>query len=101
MKNKKIFKLKNNKNSLKNWDKVYSEASELSRWICLYEAVNMIADKAEEKKLSFNDIDIKPLAIYKYMESMEDIILKQTLEQLYNIKIHYSEISDTKELSYQ
>jgi hypothetical protein len=92
--------MKNNKNSLKNWDKAYSEASELARWICIYEAVNMIADKAEEKKLSFKDIDIKPLAIYKYMESMEDIILKQTLEQLYNIKIHYSEISDTKKLSY-
>lgn len=100
MKHKKIFKLKNNKNTLENWNKVYNEASELARWICLYEAVNMIADKAEEKNLSFKDIDIKPLAIYKYMESMEDIILKQALEQLYNIQICYSENSDITEFSY-
>jgi len=100
MKNKKIFNLKNNKKSLKNWDKIYNEAAELARWICVYEAVNMIADKAEEKKLSFDKIDIKPLAIYKYMESMEDIFLKKTLDQLYNIKICYSENSENLEFSY-
>ena len=100
MKNKKIFNLKNNKKTLQNWDKIYSEASELARWICLYEAVNMIADKAEEKNLLFDNVDIKPLAIYKYMESMEDIILKKTLDQLYNIKICYSENSENLKFSY-
>lgn len=99
MKNKKIFNLKNNKKTLENWDKIYKETSELARWICLYEAVNMIADKAEEKNLSFDEIDIKPLAIYKYMESMEDIITKKALDQLYNIKICYSENSESLEFS--
>lgn len=77
--------------SLKKWDSVYSEASNLSRWICLYEAVNLIADKAKEKNISFDDVEIKPLAIYKYMEAMEDIFLKKVLEQIYNIKICYAD----------
>lgn len=100
MKNKKIFNLKNNKKKLENWDEIYKETAELARWICLYEAVNMIADKAEEKNLPFDKLDIKPLAIYKYMESMEDIIIKKALDQLYNIKIFYSENSENLEFSY-
>lgn len=84
-----------NNKTLKKWDKIYSDASNLSRWICLYEAVNLIADKAKEKNISFDDVEIKPLAIYKYMESMEDITLKKVLEQIYNIKICYSENEET------
>jgi hypothetical protein len=90
---KKKFKFKKDKTNkiLSKWDKIHQNASEFSRWVCLYEAVNMIADKAEEKKIPFNKVEIKPLAIYKYMESTEDIILKQVLDQLYNIKIGYTE----------
>jgi len=89
---KKYLKIKNKKDDqLKWWEKTHDEASQLARWICLFEAVNMIADKAEEKKLPFDKLDIKPLAIYKYMEATENIILKKVLEQLYNIEICYSE----------
>ena len=35
----------------------------LSRWAALYESINMIADKAEEKKIPFEDIELKPLKI--------------------------------------
>jgi hypothetical protein len=100
---KKYLKIKNKKtDQLKWWEQTYDEASQLARWICLFEAVNMIADKAEEKKLSFDKLDIKPLAIYKYMEATENIILKKVLEQLYNIEICYSEENlDTTNYSYE
>jgi len=87
-------------NKSKTLNKTYQEASELSRWIALYEAVNMIADKAEEKNIPFDKIDIKPLAIYKYMESTENITLNKILKELYNIDIHFSETSTEKENSF-
>jgi hypothetical protein len=73
------------------WDKTKQEASNLSRWIALYEAVNIIADKAEEKGIKIDDVEFKPLAIHKYMESTENIIFKKILEEDYKIKICYSE----------
>lgn len=94
MKKRKKIKPKDKNYSLEWWDKIYNDAARLSRWICLYEAVNMIADKAQEKNISFEKVEIKPLAIYKYMESMEDITLKKILEQIYNIQICYSENDD-------
>lgn len=80
-----------NEKTLKWWDNIYSEASELSRWISLYEAVNTIADKAEEKKLSFDEIELKPLAIHKYMDATENTILKKVLRQIYNVDVCYNE----------
>lgn len=80
-------------NPLPWWDKTKQEASTLSRWIALYEAVNIIADKAEEKGIKLDDIEFKPLAIHKYMESTENIIFKKILEEQYKIKICYSEPS--------
>jgi hypothetical protein len=91
MKKQRKIKPQNADYSLEWWDTIYSDASKLSRWICLYEAVNMIGDKAQEKNIPFEKVEIKPLAIYKYMESTEDIMLKKILEQLYNIQICYSE----------
>jgi hypothetical protein len=78
-------------NPLPWWDKTKQEASTLSRWIALYEAVNIIADKAEEKGIKIDDVEFKPLAIHKYMESTENIIFKKILEEQYKIKICYSE----------
>jgi hypothetical protein len=83
--------MKKTSNSLEWWDKTYSEASQLARWIALFEAVNMVADKAEEKNIPFNKVDIKPLAIYRYMESTENIILNKILKEIYNINVAYSE----------
>jgi hypothetical protein len=87
----------NKSNSL---NKTYKEASELSRWIALYEAVNMIADKAEEKNIPFEKVDIKPLAIYKYMESTEDITLKKILKELYKIDVYFSETPTEQKYSF-
>jgi hypothetical protein len=77
--------------SLNWWEKVHKEASELSRWIALYEAVNTIADKAEEKNISFDEVELKPIAIHKYMDSTENNILKNVLKQIYKIDVCYNE----------
>lgn len=78
-------------NPLAWWDKTRQDASTLSRWIALYEAVNIIADKAEEKGIPIEKVEFKPLAIHKYMESTENIILTKILEEQYKIKVCYSE----------
>lgn len=76
---------------MKNWKAIHEETSTWARWIALYEAINMIADKCEEKKISFESISVDPLEIRRYMESMEDIIARKLLNQEYNIDVCYSD----------
>ena len=52
-----------------------------ARWLALYDGVNIIADKADEKKLDFNDLIIKPGALENYVEGMCDIICRQIKEK--------------------
>jgi hypothetical protein len=81
--------MKNNK----NWDEIQEESSILARWIALYEAVNIIADMAEKKNISFEK-KIKPIAISKYIKSTENMYLRKILEQNYNISFYFDESKD-------
>ena len=63
------------------WTSSHEKAEELSRWMALYEAINYIGDKAEEKNISFDTLDLKPLAIHRYMKSVENIFLKKILQE--------------------
>lgn len=81
-------------NKNKNWDQIHQEALSWSKWMALYEAVNMIADKAEEKNIPFQKVEIKPLAVYKYMESTENIFLRKILKQEYNIDVCFNELPE-------
>lgn len=85
---------KNLNKSLKWWERANKKTEELSRWISLYEAVNLIADKCEEKGMNFNTIQLSPLEIKTYMDSTVDIYHKKLLNQLYGINIIYSENDD-------
>lgn len=78
----------------KNWNQIHKEALLWSKWMSLYEAVNMIADKAEEKNIPFQKVEIKPLAVYKYMESTENIFLRKILKQEYNIDVCFNDITE-------
>lgn len=49
---------------------------ELSRWIALFEAVNIIAEKANDVGSNFENINIKQPAIEKYIESSCDNICR-------------------------
>ena len=77
-------------NNIKNWEAIHNETSKWARWIALYDAVNSIADKAQEKGISFDKLEIKPLAIRDYIEATENIILRKLLKQDYNIDICYN-----------
>lgn len=85
------MKNKTTTKALSWWDNANKEASNLAKWIALYEAVNIVADKAEEKGVSPEEIVYKPKAIRDYIESTQDIIMKKILQQEYNIEICYSE----------
>jgi hypothetical protein len=87
------------KTNLKNWENIHNEASTWARWIALYEAINCLADKAEERGVKFEKIDLKPLKILEYIKSTEDLILRRLLKKEYNIDVCYSEAESEK--SYQ
>jgi hypothetical protein len=74
-----------------NWTVIHNESSKWARWMALYEAVNIICDKAEEKGLSLDKVRFDPLDIRVYISSTEDIILRKILRQEHNIDIAYSE----------
>lgn len=57
------------------------EVYSLARWAALYESINMIADKAEERKVSFDKVELKPLKILEYIDSTSDIIMRKLLEE--------------------
>ena len=51
-----------------------------ARWNALYEAINMIAEEASERKKSFEKLKLSPVKIKKYISSVEDHIQKKLIE---------------------
>jgi hypothetical protein len=87
---------------MKNWKAIHEETCTWARWIALYEAINMIADKCEEKNIDFDTVTLDPLEIKDYVESTQDLITRKLLSQEYNIDICYSEENEkTKADQYQ
>jgi len=54
---------------------------QLSRWLALTEAVNIIAEMADDKRADFENINLKPIAIEKYVDNMSDIINRRLNEE--------------------
>jgi hypothetical protein len=50
---------------------------EIARWQALMDAVNMVAEKAADRKINFNSLDIKPSAIEHYVEATCDIYCRK------------------------
>lgn len=50
---------------------------EQARWYSLVEAVNIIADKCEERGTPFNKIKISPLDVEKYIEGTCDTFARK------------------------
>ena len=65
------------KNKSLKWEDVHDEASTLSKWMALYEAVNIIANQAKDKGISPEKIVYKPKPIKNYIKATEDIYLKK------------------------
>lgn len=53
----------------------------LCRWASLKEAIDIIGEKCEEKSLDFDDFDIKPLDLLKYVDSMTDDMFHKVSQQ--------------------
>ncbi len=75
------------------WEKTSQKASELARWILLYEAVNLIADKALERDIPLAKVEFKPLSILHYIESSENQMTRKVLSQEHNIDITPNDVT--------
>lgn len=84
-----------------SWEEVHGEATSLSKWMALYDAVNLIYDKAKEKGIKNEKIVYKPKAIKNFIKSTEDIYLKKILRDSYNIDICYDESCEENQVEYK
>jgi hypothetical protein len=50
---------------------------QLCRWSALEEAVNIISDKCEERKIDFEKIQLNPLDIMTYVDNQTDKIYEK------------------------
>lgn len=55
-------------------DVIVNDKYMLSRWAGLFEAVNVIYEHSLDRKKDFADLDLKPLAIQKYVDIKSDEI---------------------------
>lgn len=53
----------------------------LCRWASLKEAIDIVADKCEEKRIDFNGFDVKPSDLLKYVDSMTDDLYYKVMNQ--------------------
>ena len=53
----------------------------LCRWASLKDAIDLIGEKCEEKSLDFNNFEIKPLDLLKYVDSMTDDLFHKASQQ--------------------
>jgi hypothetical protein len=67
----------NNKLKLLNNNNVFNTSLYYARWIALYEAINMIADEAEQRNKKFESLKLSPVKIKKYIASVEDQIQRR------------------------
>jgi len=52
-------------------------AFQLSRWLALFEGVNLVADQAEKRGQKFSQMNIKQPALEDYIDSMSTGIFKE------------------------
>ena len=50
---------------------------ELCRWTALEEAIHLIGEKCEDRNVSFDDVELKPLDILKYIDIATDKIYEK------------------------
>lgn len=53
----------------------------LCRWASLKDAIDIVGEKCDAKKIDFNTFDIKPLDLLKYVDSMTDELYNKVLQQ--------------------
>lgn len=69
--------MKKHKNIIEPVDINKMSLYSLCRWTALEEAVNIIGDKAEDRGIPFENIELKPLDLYKYIDTASDKIYEK------------------------
>lgn len=69
-------KTQNNSTKLVNEISLY----ELCRWASLKDAVDLLGDKCEEKRMKFEDLKLDPLAIMKFVDYQSDQFYHNVLQ---------------------
>jgi hypothetical protein len=69
--------MKKSKNNIEPVDIDKMSLYSLCRWSALEEAVNIIGDKAEDRGIPFENIELKPLDLYKYIDNASDKIYEK------------------------
>jgi hypothetical protein len=69
-----------NKTINTNLNDIEKETLYLSRWIALYEAINIISEEAIQRKKNFNKLKLSAVKIKKYIGSVENHIQKKLME---------------------
>jgi len=77
--------------TLKHWDKLNKNAEQMARWMSLYDAVNLIAEKAKERGIPFDQIDLPPIKIKEYMDATVDNYHRKYIQHEFGIEIFYSD----------
>ena len=54
---------------------------QLSRWIALFEAVNIIADKAEKNGEDFDGMSLKQTAIEDYVDAASALVYRELMRE--------------------
>lgn len=70
------MKTQNTNNTLENMS-LY----EMCRWASLIDAIELVENKCLERKVDFESIDLQPLDILKYVDSMTDEIYNNALNR--------------------
>ena len=53
----------------------------LCRWASLKEAIDIVGDKCEEKKIDFASFDLKPADLLKYVDTMIDSLYYKVINE--------------------
>jgi hypothetical protein len=53
---------------------------ELCRWAALKDAIDIIGDKCDERKIDFSDFDLKPLDLLKYVDTATDTLYHKVIQ---------------------
>ena len=76
-----------NKTINTNLNDIEKETLYLSRWIALYEAINIISEEAIQRKKDFNKLKLSAVKIKKYICSVENHIQKKLMEDNFKCNI--------------
>lgn len=77
----KTTKTKNNEYPKKSVTLDGMSLYELCRWASLKEAVDIIADKCDDREIDFFSFELKPLDLLKYVDSMTDELYHKVSNQ--------------------